>query len=187
MVYPPKKNFSPLPAGKCGKSKQRSTWQHRQVNEGKSSLEAETVRVLGALRSWQCKKKLSAEKRQETHYLSNEEKVKWIKDYVERETTWARKGIQDAEAAMRQEQEDTGRAENAGLTTWEPEKIFHEMMVAIWDSLSDLASSDDGEDGEDEDVEETEQGKLYEDDELCSVMGTITKTAEQCMVRFWRK
>jgi len=36
-----------------------------------------------------------------------------------------------------------------GLTNKEPEKTFEEMMVAIGDSLSDLASSDDGEDGED--------------------------------------
>jgi hypothetical protein len=38
------------------------------------------------------------------------------------------------------------------------------MMAALRDTLSDLASSDDGEDGEDED-DETEQGKLSEDDE----------------------
>jgi len=29
------------------------------------------------------KMKLAAEKRQETHFLSNEEKDKWIEDYVE--------------------------------------------------------------------------------------------------------
>jgi hypothetical protein len=51
------------------------------------------------------------------------------------------------------------------LTSREPEKTFEEMLVAMGDSLSDLASSDDGEDGEDEDNEETEQGNLSEDDE----------------------
>jgi len=51
-------------------------------------------------------------------------------------------------------------------------------MVAIRDSLSDLASSDNGEDGEDEDDEETEQGQLREDDEPGWVMGTIMKTVE---------
>jgi len=61
-----------------------------------------------------------------------------------------------------------------GLTKGEPEKTFQEMMVAIGDSLSDLASSDDGEDEEDEDDEETEQGQLSEDDEPGWVMGTIT-------------
>jgi hypothetical protein len=54
-------------------------------------------------------------------------------------------------------------AEIAGSTSREPEKTFEETMAAIGDSLSDLASSDDGEDGEHED-EETEQGKLSEDD-----------------------
>jgi len=42
-------------------------------------------------------------------------------------------------------------AEITGLTNKEPEKTFQEMMVVIGDSLSDLASSDDGEDGANED------------------------------------
>ena len=50
------------------------------------------------------------------------------------------------------------------------------MLVAIGESLSDLAGSDDGADEEDEDDEETEQGKLSEDDEPGWVMGTITNT-----------
>jgi len=60
------------------------------------------------------------------------------------------------------------------------------MLVAIGGSLSDLASSNNGEDGEDEDKEETEQGKLSEDDEPGWVMGTITKTVQQHMERFWQ-
>jgi len=79
------------------------------------------------------------------------------------------------------------QAEIAGLTSREPEKTFEEMLVAIGDSLSDLASSDDGEDGEDEDDEETEQGKLSDDDEPSWVMGTITKTVQQRMESFRQK
>ena len=78
-------------------------------------------------------------------------------------------------------------AELAGLMSRKPEKTFKEMLVAIGDSLSDLASSDDGEDGEDEDDEETEKGKLTEDDEPSWVMGTITKTVQQRMERFWQQ
>jgi len=78
-------------------------------------------------------------------------------------------------------------AEIAGLMSREPEKTFKEMLVAIGDSLSDLASSDNGEDGEVADVEETEQGNLSEDDEPGWVMGTITKTVQQCMERFQQK
>jgi len=59
-------------------------------------------------------------------------------------------------------------------------------MAAIGDSLSHLASSDNGEDGEDED-EETELGKLSEDDEPGWVMGTISKTVQQRMESFWQK
>jgi len=76
MVNAPKKNFSPLPAGRYGKSTQRSTQRHHHANEGKSGLEAERVRALGALGSLRSKKKLAAEKRQETHFLSSEEKEK---------------------------------------------------------------------------------------------------------------
>jgi hypothetical protein len=111
------------------------------------------------------KKKLVAEKRRETNFLSNEEKKKSIEVYVERETTGARKRVEDAEAAVRHKQDYIMHAEIAGLMSRDPEKTLNEMLVAIRDSLSDLASSDDGEDGEDENDEETEQGKMSEDDE----------------------
>jgi len=107
-------------------------------------------------------------------------------DYIERETAEARKQVEDAEAAVQQEQEDIKHAEIVGLTTREPKKTFEEIMVAIRVSLSDLASSDDGEDGEDEDDEETEQGKLSKDDEPGWVMGTVTKTIQD-IERFWQK
>jgi hypothetical protein len=61
------KNFSPLPAGKYVKLTKKSTIQHHQANDGKSCLEAERVRALGALPRLQSKKKLAAEKSQETH------------------------------------------------------------------------------------------------------------------------
>ena len=130
---------------------------------------------------------LVAETRRETHFLSKEEKEKRIQNYVERETAGARQPVEDAEAAVQQEQDDMTYAEITGLTSREPEKTFEEMLVAIGDSLSDLASSDDGEDGEDEDEEETEQGKLSDDDEPGWVMGTITKTVQQRMERFQQK
>jgi hypothetical protein len=78
-------------------------------------------------------------------------------------------------------------AEIVGLTSREPETTFEEILVAIGDSLSDLASSDDGEDWEDEDEEYTEQGNLSEDDEPGWVMGTITKKVRQGMERFRQK
>jgi hypothetical protein len=183
MVNAPKKNFSPIPPGRYGKLTKCSTQRRHQANEGKSGLEAERIPALGALRSLRSKKKLAAEKQRETHFLSNEEREKSIEDYVERETAGARKRVEDAEAAVQQEQDDMVHTEIAGLTSRKPEKTFEEMMAAIRDSLSDLASSDDGEHGEDED-EETEQGKLSEDDEPGWVMGTITKTVEQRMESF---
>jgi len=62
MVNAPKKNFSPLPVGKYGKSTKHSTCRRHEANEGKSGLVAEKVRALGALRSLRSKKKLAAEK-----------------------------------------------------------------------------------------------------------------------------
>jgi len=117
-------------------------------------------------------------------FISNEETEKLFEDYVESETTGARKLVEDVAAAVQQEQKDMKHTEMAGLTNIEPGKTFKEMMVAIGGSLSDHASSDDGADGEYEDDEETEQGKLSKDDEPGWVMGTITKTVQQRMERF---
>ena len=51
-------------------------------------------------------------------------------------------------------------------TTTRTETAFEQLLNAIRDYLSDLASSDNAEDWEDEDVheEDTELGKLSEDD-----------------------
>jgi len=78
-------------------------------------------------------------------------------------------------------------AEIAGLSNIEPYNTLEEMMIAIGDSLSDLASSDDGEDVEHDDDDETEQAKLSDDDKSGWVMGTITKTVQQHMERFRQK
>jgi hypothetical protein len=131
MINAPKQNFPPLQEGRYGKSTTRSTQRRHQANEGKSGVEAERIRALGALRSLRSKKRFVAEKRRETHFLSNEEKEKWIQDYVERETAGARKQVEDAEAAVQQEQDDMPHAEIAGLTSRAPKKTFEEMLVAI--------------------------------------------------------
>jgi hypothetical protein len=133
------------------------------------------------------KKKLAAEIRRETHFLSNEEREKWFENRIDRESAGIRKRVEDAEAAVQQEQDNMTHADIAELTSRESEKTFEQMLVAIGDSLSDLPSSDNGEDGQDEDDEETEQGKLSEDDEPSWVMGTITKMVLQRMERFRQK
>jgi len=100
LVNTPKNHVSPLPAGKHSKLTKRSTqWRH-QTNDGKSGWEAERARALGASCSFRSKKQLAAVKRWETHISSNEEKEKWIEDYLERETTVARKRVEDTEAAV---------------------------------------------------------------------------------------
>jgi hypothetical protein len=106
---------------------------------------------------------LAAEKRQKTHFLSNEENQKWSQDYVQRERAGARKRVEDAEAAVQHEQDNIAHRAITVLTSRQPELTFVEMMAAIGASLGDLAISDDREDGEDVDGE-TEQHKLSEDD-----------------------
>jgi len=150
-------------------------------------LWAERFRALEELRGLRSKKKLWAEKRRETHFLSNEEREKWIEECVERETAVASTRVKDAEAAVQQVQEHMKHVEIAGLTNRDPEKTFDQMMAAIVDTQRDLACSDVREDGEDEDAEETEQGKLSEDDKPGWVMRTITKTVQQSMERFRQK
>jgi hypothetical protein len=66
-----------------------------------------------------------------------------------------------------------GTDETAELMTKEPKNMIYKTMIAIRESLLNLARSDDGEDGEDEDPAETEQGKLSEDDEHGWVIGKI--------------
>jgi len=108
---------------------------------------------------------------------------------VERVTAVARKQVEDAEAAINQGQDDMRNDENAGLTTTKPETTFEEMLNAIGDGLSDLASSDDREDGEDEDDDEGDPagGKLRKDDRPGWGMGPISKTVQYRMERFPQK
>jgi len=183
MVNALTKNFSQHTAGKYGKCTKQSTLQHHQGNEGKSGLEAERVRAVGAFRSSRSKKALSAEKWRETQFLSKEEKQKWTEDYVERETAVAGKRVQDAATVIMQEQEHMSMAENVGATTSKPKNTLEAMLNAIGESLSDLASSDDEQDGNDEedDEENTELSTLTDDDEPGWVMGTISKTVQHCM------
>jgi hypothetical protein len=70
-----------------------------------------------------------------------------------------------------------------------PETTFEEMLNAIGDSLSNLASSDDEQVGEDEEDDEvgTKLGKLSDDDEPGWVMGTISKTVQHRMDSFRQK
>jgi len=189
MVNAPKKYLSPFPAGKYGSSTKLSTRRRHHTNKGNSGLEAERVRALGALGSLRLTKKLSAEKRQKTHLLSNDEKDNWIEYYVDRETVVARKRVQDAETAIMQEQEHMRNVQKVRSTTTKPETTFEEILNAIGDSLSDLSSSEDQDDGEDEDddEEDTELGKLSEDDEPVCVMGTISKMVQHHMESFWQK
>jgi len=114
---------------------------------------------------------------------------KWIEDYVERETLMATQRVVDAETAIKQEQEVMRNAEKVGLITKQPETTFEEMLNAIRDSLTNLATSDDGEDGEYEDdhSEDLELGKMSEHDKPGWVMGTFTKTVLPRKDRFQQK
>jgi hypothetical protein len=74
-------------------------------------------------------------------------------------------------------------------TTTTPARTFQEMLNAIGESVSDLATSQYEEDGEDEDddEEDTGYGKLSKDDNPGWVMGTIAKTVQHRILSFWQK
>jgi len=132
------------------------------------------------------KKKLAAEKRQETHFSSNEEKEIWIEDFVEGETAMASKQVQVVQTAIMQ---DMATAENWRATTGKHKSTVEQMLDAIGDNLTDLASSDDEQDGEDNQYAEqdTELGKISDDDEPCWVMGSLTKPIQYRMESFLQK
>ena len=188
-VNAPKKNLSPLPVGTYGKLKKKSTQRCHQANIGKSGLEAGKVQVLAAWHILRSEKKLSVEKRRETHFSSIEETEEWIENDVDRETAVARKRVQDAETAIIQEQEHMRNVAKAWSPTTKPETSFGEMLNTIGDSLSNLASSKDEEDGEDidDDERDTDLGKLCEDDEPGWVIGTNSKTVQHRMEGFRQK
>jgi hypothetical protein len=141
MVNAPKKNFSPLLAGRYGKSTNWSTHRRPRANAGKSGLEAKRVRTLGALSSLRSKKKIAEEKRHETHCLSNEEKDKSIEDYIEKETSGARNRVEEAEAAVQQELDNMKHAEITRLMSREPEKRFRQKQMKL-DELIQLGWED---------------------------------------------
>ena len=152
-------------------------------------MEGDRVRAIGTLLNLQFEKKLATWEAQEANYLSYNEMEKWIEDYVERETLMATQRVVDAETAIKQEQEVMRNAEKVGLITKQPETTFEEMLNAIRDSLTNLATSDDGEDGEyqDDHSEDLELGKMSEHDKPGWVMGTITKTVLPRKDRFQQK
>ena len=108
---------------------------------------------------------------------------------MERESAVASQPVQDAEAAIMQDLKDMTTSERMGATTRTPETTFEDMLNAILNSLSDLASSDNEQDAEDEgdDEEDTQLGKLSDDDEPGWVMGTICKTVLHRMESIWQK
>ena len=79
---------------------------------------------------------------------------------MDRETSVVRKRVEDAETAIKLGQDDMRNVENAGLTTTKPETTFEEMLNAISNSQSNLASYDHLEDGEHEN-DDDEDHQLY--------------------------
>jgi len=121
------------------------------------------------------------------YYWRNEENKIWFEDYVERETAVARMPVEDAETAIKQQPEDMRQADTGELITGEPEITFQVIVIAVGDSLSDLAYSDNQQDGDDEDAEHTELSKLSKDEVPGGVLGAISKTVQQHIEGFWQK
>jgi len=82
-----------------------------------------------------------------------------------------------------------GNVEKAWSATTKPEITLKEVLNAIGDSLSDVASSDAVDDGEDEDDDEGDTGlcKLSEDDQPSWELGSMSKTGHPRMESFLSK
>jgi hypothetical protein len=105
---------------------------------------------------------------------------------VDKETTVARKRVQDTATAIMREVEDITHGEQAQFSTRKPHKMFDERLYAIGDTQSHLESSDNGENGEDEeyDEEHTEHGNLNNNDEpgwvMCKISEMVPHHMESC-------
>jgi len=97
--------------------------------------------------------------------------------FVDRETTTARKRVEEVATAIKQEPEAVKTAAIVELTTTMTEETFGEILNAMVDSLSNIARSLDVEDVKDKGGEEehTERGMLCEDDNPVWVIDTISK------------
>jgi hypothetical protein len=162
-----KKNLKPLPAGKHGKSKKASTLRRHRCNEGKSAHEAERIRALNALRSLRSKKRLAAAKKKEVKDMDEEERGRWIDDYVEKETRVARQRVEAADAAVKADMEKVYDPK----TVDEPKKTFQELLALVGDDIDNVVPSDDDDDWDDSEEDSDEEAE--EDDDARSASGDI--------------
>lgn len=190
MPNTPEKNLAPLPAGKYGISTNPATKRRHQANAGKTGLEAERVRALGALRNQRSKKRKAAEQMQETKFVSRAEKKRWIDEYVEKETEPFRRRVAEAEEAIRAAKHERPATDKTHSATETPKPTFEEMLRTIGDDLNDIDDEEgdlkgqgknldsEGEDEEDEDEEDgsDEDEGEDEDDDSHSVLGKMNET-----------
>jgi len=108
---------------------------------------------------------------------------------MNRESAVAFKRVEYAVTAIMQKQEDMTNAKKVGLTTRMPEKTCKEMLNALRESLSDVASSDHEEDADYEENDEEHRvfATLSKHDEPGRVIGTISKMVHQRMESFRQK
>jgi hypothetical protein len=175
------KNYSALPAGKFCKSDKRSTVRGHKANQGKSGVEAERERALGAFHSLRFKNHHSAGLRSDIQFFDKEEKNKGIQEFVEKEMAAARQRVAKAEVAVERERERAEDMEMKRLAAGPTKMCFREMMEAMGENVEDVMTSDeDGDDEEEDDEDDKDDAKLSDDDdnehERNWVVGTINQS-----------
>jgi hypothetical protein len=173
-----KKNLKPLPAGKQGKSRKAATLRRHRANEGKSAHEAERVRAMSALRTLKSKKKKAAEA-MKLKGMSEDARRKWIDDYVERETEVARRRVEAADAAVKEDMERQYATSAQMPPAANPKKTFEELLALVGDDIDNVVPSDDDDDEEeDEELDSDEDEDIHDGslDEDGFVPGQINKT-----------
>jgi hypothetical protein len=168
-----KKNLKPLPAGKTGKSRNPSTLRRHRYNAERSAHEAERIRALNALRTLKSRKRKAATKMKEIQGMSEDQREKWIENYVERETQVARQRVEAADAAVNEDMENEYGAPPAVRTK---KRTFEELLALVGDDLDNVVPSDDDDDDDDEEEpDEDEDEKEWADDDDF-VPGQMDKT-----------
>lgn len=194
MVDSSKKNYSPLPAGKYGRSDNPATVKRHRTNAGKSGIESERIRAHNNLRALKCKKRKKAEGSEEIRDMDSDQRDKWIEDYVERETAAARKRAEEADLAWALEKERLASvsAVDQHPETAESARSFNQMLEDIGESIDDVATSgeedeDNEDDDDDEEDEEDIEGESDEEEGSGWVPDIVQKSAQRRIDAFREK
>jgi hypothetical protein len=106
--------------------------------------------------------------------MSEDQREKWIENYVERETQVARQRVEAADAAVNEDMERE-YVPGAMPSASTKKRTFEELLALVGDDLDNVVPSDDDDDDDEEEPDEDEDEKEWADDDDF-VPGQMDKT-----------